>query len=112
MTEQKYQVIIMPTAIKNLKEAVRYIAKDSPANAKKFALEVRNKIHKVLKSNPNICTYPRYYPLLVTQGYKRLPVHTNYTALFVIIGQIVEVHHILHNKRDWNVVVRGKALIE
>ena len=107
MTNEKYLVKIMPTAITELKEAVRYIAKDNPLNAQRFAMEVRTKINKSLVNNPTVFKGPHQYPLLIAAGYRKISCHTNYTALYVIIGQVVEVHHIIHNKRNWTLIVGG-----
>ncbi|MEM5794917.1 MAG: type II toxin-antitoxin system RelE/ParE family toxin [Bacillota bacterium] len=105
----EYQVKIAPSAVKELMEIVRYIAKENPANAHNFVTEVRNKINKSLSNNPHISPPPIPYPVLGVAGYRRLVVHKNYSVLFVIIGQTVEVRHILHNKRQWNVIVGGKS---
>lgn len=108
-TVGKYQVKIAPSAVKDLKEIVRYIAKENPINAQHFATEIRNKINTALGNNPHIYPPPIPYPVLGAVGYRRLVVHKNYSILFVIIGQIVEVRHILHNKREWNIIVGGKS---
>ena len=105
----KYRVKIMPTAQQDLREAIQYIAKDSPGNARKFAKEVRERINNVLGNSPNSCLPPRGYPFLADQGYKRFSAHTNYSALGVWNGQVIEVHRILHNKRNWMIVMGGKS---
>ena len=106
-TQGKFQVKIMPMAQKDLREAVKYIAKDSPNNALKFTTEVRAKINNVLANSPQICLPPRAYPFLAEQGYKRLSVHTNYSVLWVWNGQVIEVHRIIHNKRNWTLIMGG-----
>jgi len=68
--------------------------------------EYRVKIAPIAAKEP----LPKHYPVLGTAGYRRLVVHKNYSVLFVIIGQTVEVRHILHNKREWNIVVDGNLL--
>lgn len=47
-----YQVILSPRAIQDLKEIVRYISIDSPANAEKFGLALIEKA-RTLKVFPN-----------------------------------------------------------
>ena len=107
-TPIKYQVKILPSAQKDLRDAARYIARDSPANALKFTAEVKARINNVLSNSPQICLPPRSYPFLAAQGYKRFSVHTNYSALWVWNGQVIEIHRILHNRRDWSLVMGGK----
>lgn len=108
MTDQgKFLVKIMPIAQKDLKDAVKYISKDSPENARRFLFDVRAKINNVLANSPQICLPPRAYPFLAEQGYKRLSVHTNYSVLWVWNGQVIEVHRILHNKRNWTLIMGG-----
>lgn len=46
----EYQAKIAPSAVKELREIVRYIAKENPANAQNFATEVRNKINKSIST--------------------------------------------------------------
>lgn len=102
-----YQVKIAPSAAKDLKEIIRYIARENPINAQNFASTIKNKILKVLSTTPEIYPPLRQYPALGAAGYRRLTVHKNYSVLFLVIGQTVEVRHILHNKRDWNIIVGG-----
>ncbi|VBB08584.1 pare toxin of type ii toxin-antitoxin system parde [Lucifera butyrica] len=108
----KYQVKIVPTAKKDLRDAAMYIAQDSPANARKFVADVKARINNVLANSPNICLPPRAYPFLAEQGYLRFSVHTNYSALWVWNGSVIEIHRILHNKRNWTIIMGGPEGIE
>lgn len=103
----KYQVKIVPTAKKDLRDAAMYIAQDSPANARKFVADIRARLNNVLANSPNICLPPRAYPFLAEQGYLRFSVHTNYSALWVWNGPVIEIHRILHNKRNWTLIMGG-----
>lgn len=107
MTNGKYQVKILPITQKDLRDAALYIAKDSPVNARKFIADIKTKINNVLANSPQICLPPRAYPFLAEQGYTRFSVHTNYSALWVWNGQVIEIHRIVHNKRNWNLVLGG-----
>ena len=60
----KYQVKIVPTAQKDLRDAALYIAQDSPVNARKFVADIRARLNNVLANSPNICLPPRAYPFL------------------------------------------------
>ncbi|WP_371380407.1 type II toxin-antitoxin system RelE/ParE family toxin [Sporomusa aerivorans] len=108
----KYQVKIVPTAQKDLRDAALYIAQDSPANARKFVADVRARINNVLANSPNICLPPRAYPFLAEQRYLRFSVHTNYSALWVWNGPVIEIHRILHNKRNWTLIMGGPEDME
>jgi len=105
--QAKFQVKIMPTAQKDLRKAMEYIAHDNPNNALKFVSDVRTKINNVLANSPQICLPPRAYPLLAEQGYKRLSVHINYSVLWLWNGDVIEVQRILHNKRNWTLIIGG-----
>ncbi|SDD73713.1 type II toxin-antitoxin system RelE/ParE family toxin [Sporomusa acidovorans] len=109
---EKYQVKIVPTAKKDLRDAAMYVAQNSPANARKFVADVRARINDVLVNSPNICLPPRAYPFLAEQGYFRFSVHTNYSALWVWNGSVIEIHRILHNKRNWTLIMGGPEDIE
>ncbi|CVK19020.1 hypothetical protein SPSPH_001320 [Sporomusa sphaeroides DSM 2875] len=108
----KYQVKIVPTARKDLRDAAMYIAQDSSANARKFVADVKARINNVLANSPNICLPPRAYPFLAEQGYLRFSVHANYSALWVWRGSIIEIHRILHNKRNWALIISGPEGME
>lgn len=108
----KYQVKIVPTAWKDLRDAAMYIAQDSSANARKFVADVKARINNVLANSPNICLPPRAYPFLAEQGYLRFSVHANYSALWVWRGSIIEIHRILHNKRNWALIISGPEGME
>jgi plasmid stabilization system protein ParE len=109
---EKYQVKIVPTAKKDLRDAAMYIAQNSPANARKFVADVKARINNVLANSPTICLPPRAYPFLAEQGYLRFSVHTNYSALWIWNGPVIEIHRILHNKRNWTIIMGGPEGIE
>lgn len=102
MATNKFQVKISPEAAKDLKEIVLYIARQNPTAAHNLATQIKNKINSILGMNPYLCPIVTKYPDMLAAGYRRLMVHKNYTVLFIIDGQTVEIRHILHNRRDWN----------
>ncbi|WP_021170546.1 Plasmid stabilization system protein [Sporomusa ovata DSM 2662] len=104
MEINKYQVKIAPEAAKDLKEIMLYIARQNPRAAQNLAQTIRNKINSVLGTNPFLCPIVTHYPGLMAAQYRHLVIHKNYTVLFVIMGQTVEVRHIMHNKRDFNLL--------
>ncbi len=105
MESSKYQVKIAPIAAKDLKEIILYINRQNPTAAQNLAHTIRNKIITVLGTNPYLCPLVTRFPVLMAAGYRRLVVHKNYTVLFVVLGETVEVRHIWHNKRDFNLLV-------
>ena len=105
MENDKFQVKIAPVAVKDLKEIILYIKRQNPTAAQNLAQTIRNKINTVLSTNPYLCPLVTRFPVLMAAGYRRLVVHKNYTVLFIISDQTVEVRHIWHNKRDFNLLI-------
>lgn len=103
-TNSKYQVKIAPEAAKDLKEIILYIARQNPTAAQNLAQMIRNKSNNILSTSPYLCPIITQFSDLMSAGYRRLVVHKNYTVLFVIMGQTVEIRHIMHNKRDFNLL--------
>lgn len=103
MTE-KYAIEIAPSAAKDLKEIIRFIAKDNPVAAQTLANSMRDKINTVLTANPYLCTILLDYPALATAGYRRLVAHKHYSVLYVIVGSSVKIMHIWDNRRNWNLM--------
>ena len=104
---KRYRVRILPTAQQDLREAAKYIAKDNPAAAKKFVADIRARINNVLAVTPNICTPHPAYPFLADLGFKRFSVHVNWSALWKWKGQVIEIHRILHQRRNWSLIMGG-----
>lgn len=105
MENNKYQVKIAPVAAKDLKDIILYIKRQNPTAAQNLAHTIRNKIITILGTNPYLCPLVTRFPVLMAAGYRRLVVHKNYTVLFIISDQTVEVRHIWHNKRNFNLLI-------
>ena len=101
---EKYRIEIAPSAAKDLKEIIRYIAKDNATAAQTLANLIRDKINTVLTSNPYLCTILLDYPVLATAGYRRLVVHKHYSVLYVIVDSTVKIMHIWDNRRNWDLI--------
>jgi plasmid stabilization system protein ParE len=105
MENDRYQVKITPSAAKDLKDIIFYIKQQNPTAAQNLSQAIRNKINNILGMSPYLCPIVTGFSTLMTAGYRRLVVHKNYTVLFIISGQTVEIRHILHNKRDFNLLL-------
>lgn len=103
-TNNEFLVKIAPEAAKDLKEIILYIARQNPTAAQNLSHTIKNKIISILGTNPYLCPIVTQFPDLMSAGYRRLVVHKNYTILFVIMGQTVEVRYIMHNKRNFNLL--------
>ena len=90
----KFQVNIAPSAVRDLKDIVKFISRDNPTAARNLAQAIRGKINIILGTNPNLCPSPNRYPALVSAGYRRLLVHKHYSVLYVVKESTVEVMHI------------------
>ncbi len=101
---KKYLIEIAPSAAKDLKEIIRFIARDNPAAAQTLAKSIRDKINTVLTTNPYLCTILLDYPALANAGYRRLVVHKHYSVLYAIVASSVKIMHIWDNRRNWNLI--------
>ncbi len=101
---KKYTIEIAPSAAKDLKEIIRFIAKENPVAARTLAKSIRDKINTMLSANPYLCTILLDYPALATAGYRRLVAHKHYSVLYVIVGSTVKIMHIWDNRRNWDFI--------
>ncbi|WP_170233259.1 type II toxin-antitoxin system RelE/ParE family toxin [Sporomusa termitida] len=101
---KKYRIEIAPSAAKDLKEIIRFIARDNATAAQTLAKSIRDKINTVLTANPFLCTILLDYPALATAGYRRLAVHKHYSVLYVIVNSSVKIMHIWDNRRNWDLI--------
>jgi addiction module RelE/StbE family toxin len=95
---EKYQVLYLSIAQKDLIEIVDYIAGDNPQAARKFIDEIDTKAGN-LTSHPFIGTVPRDQ-VLKSKGYRYLVIG-NYLVFYVVDAKVVEIRRILHLKRDY-----------
>ena len=95
---KKYEVIITPSAQKDLTEIKSYFTNvlktSSNSIFEKFLEQVKN-----LKVHP--FTYKVHQdPLLKLVGYRIIPID-NYLIFYVIKSNIVQIHRVLYAKRNY-----------
>lgn len=95
---KKYEVIITPSAQKDLTEIKSYFTNvlktSSNSIFEKFLEQV-----KILKVHP--FTYKVHQdPLLKLVGYRIIPID-NYLMFYVIKSKIVQIHRVLYAKRNY-----------
>ena len=95
---KKYEVIITPSAQKDLTEIKSYLTNvlktSSNSIFEKFLEQV-----KILKVHP--FTYKVHQdPLLKLVGYRIIPID-NYLMFYVIKSNIVQIHRVLYAKRNY-----------
>ena len=94
-----YKVKYLPLALDDLKSIVKYIAYtlDAPRTVEKFLVKFDKEILKI-ESNPFRC--PVYYsPEKLKYEYRVLHID-NYSLFFTIDNKYIEVHRVIHSKRD------------
>ena len=81
------------TALRSVDEIAGFIAKDNPARATSFALELRDAVTK-LQVHPGMGRAGRVL------GTRELVLHKNYIAIYRVRGDDVEIlrlHHVARN---------------
>jgi toxin ParE1/3/4 len=81
------------TALRSADEIVGYIAKDNPARATSFVLELRVAITK-LQAHPGMGRAGR------VPGTRELVLHKNYIAIYRVRGDDVEILRLHHSARN------------
>ena len=87
----------LPTSQDDLLSILDFIAQDSPSRALKFIDKLENRIG-LLENNPQLGRVPRH-PKLREYGYRVLVVES-YLVFYIIRGQSVEVHRVVHGSRN------------
>ena len=95
---KKYEVVITPSAQKDLNEIKSYflnvLKTSSNSIFEKFLEQV-----KILKTHP--LTYSVHQdPLLKLIGYRVIPID-NYLVFYVVKGNVVQIHRVLYAKRNY-----------
>jgi toxin ParE1/3/4 len=93
----KHSVQYLPVAQNDLVAILDWIAKDSPARAVAFVDTVAKRIGR-LESHPSLGRMPRHEKLKQL-GYRILIVD-RYLVFYVLRGQNVEIHRVLHGSRQ------------
>lgn len=99
MTAQPYRILWRSVAEDELNEIIHYIAQDSPMRAKKFGLDLYNKIHLLMQQ-----------PMLGRTGRPGLPdfmreliVHKNYIVFYRVLDdtRTIIISNIKHTAQQW-----------
>lgn len=91
-----YRVVVTPGAEQDLNALFRYVAEDSPANARKFVSGLRKRL-KTLAALPKRC--PRAPEDGLDGMELRHLVHSQYRVIFGIDGKTVIILQVLHGAR-------------
>jgi len=92
----KHSLRYLPVAQNDLIEIFDYIAQDSPNRAFSF-IEKLDKRIGLLESQPLLGRIPRH-PKLREYGYRVLIIES-YLVFYVIHGQTIEIHRVVHGSR-------------
>ena len=95
---KKYEVIITPSAQKDLTEIKSYLTNVLKTSSNSIFEKILEQV-KILKVHP--FTYKVHQdPLLKLVGYRIIPID-NYLMLYVIKSNIVQIHRVLYAKRNY-----------
>jgi len=81
------------TALRSVDEIAGFIAKDNPARATSFVLELKNAVTK-LQAHPGMGRAGRVH------GTRELVLHKNYIAVYRVRGDDVEILRLHHAARN------------
>jgi toxin ParE1/3/4 len=94
------KVVLTEAALTDLVGIGRFIALDNPSRADSFLAELEDRCHR-------LGTTPLAFPLLPGReaiGIRRRP-YQNYLIFYRIVGQIVEILHVVHGARDYDAIL-------
>ena len=95
---KKYEVIITPSAQKDLTEIKSYLTNVLKTSSNSIFEKSLEQV-KILKVHP--FTYKVHQdPLLKLVGYRIIPID-NYLMFYVIKSNIVQIHRVLYAKRNY-----------
>ncbi len=95
---KKYEVIITPSAQKDLTEIKSYLTNVLKTSSNSIFEKILEQV-KILKVHP--FTYKVHQdPLLKLVGYRIIPID-NYLMFYVIKSNIVQIHRVLYAKRNY-----------
>jgi toxin ParE1/3/4 len=98
MSQTIYDVRLLRAAEDDLAEIILYVAADLPTAAVSLADRFDHKM-SLLADNPHLGSVPKEDSLALI-GYRYL-VLDNYLIFYVIHGQTLYVHRIVHGARDY-----------
>ena len=94
---EKFIIRYLPIAQGDLIGIYDCIARDSPTRASSFVQRIDKRIGALAQS-PNLGRIPRH-PRLKKFGYRVL-VLDSYLVIYIIRGQTVEIHRVIHGSRN------------
>ena len=95
---KKYEVIITPSAQKDLTEIKSYLTNVLKTSSNSIFEKILEQV-KIQKTHP--FTYRVHQdPLLKLVGYRIIPID-NYLMFYVIKSNIVQIHRVLYAKRNY-----------
>lgn len=89
----------LPVAQDDLLSILEFIAKDSPRRAVSFVNKLDERIGQ-LERHPLLGRVPRH-PKLREYGYRVLVIES-YLVFYIVRGQTVEIHRVIHGSRNLN----------
>jgi plasmid stabilization system protein ParE len=98
VSRRKCAIRVLRLAEEDLAEIMMYVAADKPSAAEDLAKKIEKNI-SLLSTNPRLGRIPSDEQL-VRQGYRYLVVD-NYLIFYILEGQTIFVHRILHGARDY-----------
>ncbi len=87
----------LPASQDDLISILDFIAQDSPRRALKFIDKLEERIG-LLETNSQLGRIPRH-PKLRKHGYRILVIES-YLVFYIIRGQVIEVHRVIHGSRN------------
>ncbi|MDI6754148.1 MAG: type II toxin-antitoxin system RelE/ParE family toxin [Thermodesulfobacteriota bacterium] len=98
----KYTIRYLPVALDDLISIFDWIAKDSPSNASAFVDKLDQRIGN-LETHPFLGRIPRD-DRLQASGYRVLVIES-YLVFYVVRGQTVKIHRVVHGSRNLDDIV-------
>lgn len=98
----KYGIRYLPVAVDDLLSIYDWIADDSPARAASFTEKLDKRINS-LSNHPYLGRVPKHEKLRAF-GYRVLIVEP-YLVFYVVRGQIIEIHRVVHGSRNLDDIV-------
>jgi len=98
----KYAIRYLPVAVDDLLSIYDWIAKDSPARAASFTEKLDKRVSS-LTTHPFLGRVPKHEKLQAF-GYRVLVIES-YLVFYVIRGQIIEIHRVVHGSRHLDDIV-------
>lgn len=98
----KYAIRYLPVAVDDLLSIYGWIAKDSHARAASFTEKLDNRVSS-LTTHPFLGRVPKHEKLQAF-GYRVLVIES-YLVFYIIRGQIIEIHRVVHGSRHLDDIV-------